>query len=159
MRALELLKCGEQAIKELKGVSFSDTSLWSMRWLTTVCILRAILHVSKEYDFGGSGDPGYNAHWDQKKQESIFKDFINSERNLAIKKFKIFENKKQEPFFICSENGDNITDEDGNFLIGDQKIILLDGENVYDLLDQAIVWIENYINEAQTKFPHLLRSS
>lgn len=157
MRSLELLKCSKLAVDELKSVPFENTSLWSIRWLTTVCLLRAILHVSYKYDLCNSSDASYDAYWKQKKKEDIFKNFIQSERNLAVKEFSIVENKKEEDLFLCAENGDNITDKDGKLLIAEQEVIILDGQNIYDLLDQAVVWVENYISEVQTKFSHLLR--
>lgn len=157
MRSLELLKYSKLAVDELKSVPFDNKPLWSMRWLTTVCVLRAILHVSDKYDFCSSKDTSYIAYWNQKKKDAIFEKFIDSERNLAIKEFNVVENKTQEPSFLCEEDGDGFMTEDGNCLVAEQEAIILDGENAYDLLDQAIVWIGGYISEVQTKFPHLLR--
>ena len=91
-KAREVLSECEQALTELKVGPLQE--LWKLRWFTAVSLLRCVGHVLEKVD-GTSGDAAMkNAiddAWKRWKRDRtanvIFWDFIEKERNSALKEF------------------------------------------------------------------------
>ena len=76
-------------------------SLWRRRWVAFITLIRAIGHVLKEVDGNkwNGLDEIVSTEWDKWKQEPIFKEFIENERNNVLKqyKFKAQQNLNFDP--------------------------------------------------------------
>jgi hypothetical protein len=128
----EALRLCKLAITEFKAASFKDEK-WRLRWVNALTLLRLVLHVHKKHN-------KYSENFfNNKKEEYIFKEFIKKERDLLLKEcvFKSVSIKNIILFRLESEKG-NAVEED---------IISMEGFKlpVHKLIDQAVLWIENYL--------------
>ncbi len=144
-RAREMLDYCLIAINELKQVDFQDKN-WQLRWITVACILRSILHVADKIDCDAiRQSKEYRDYWAKKKVEEIFKNFIDSERNLAIKEFSILENKNVKNFYFITQDGKKIITQSGVPFVT-QNIIMIGELPLFERLEEAVQWVRNFLD-------------
>lgn len=145
------------AAQELKKTDFEeDRMLWQLRWISLVALLRCVLHVHIKFDKSKMERVGniqkYNEFFTEKSGERICKDFIIDLRNLLLKEFN-FKHVQSKEFSLLTEDNQEILLESGDKILL-QYNLFIDGFNkpLHKLIDEALIWLENFLNEVDCRF-------
>jgi|GEM_PF-2335061 len=149
--ARDILRYAKLAANELNETDFENSDKWLLRWITVVALLRAVLAIHIKQNKALNNDSEYKEYWGQLKKDDIFKNFIEAERNLALKEFD-FERIKSQVNFYVDENGNRYVDEAGNYYINSTILLKSFNKPVQQLLSEALVWIEKYLNNVEERF-------
>ena len=168
-KASEVLTDCRVACRELEDAEANQNErLIRIRWFTCLVLLRSVGHIIDKVDKKNyiKYKSEFDSFYKRKKQEIIFKDFIDKERNMILKEYKDYiineESEKVESFHvIINDDGDRLDIGGGNTLIyKDDDLVTRyfkkgGGFDEYNLLHEivsdAIKWWENYINELKIK--------
>lgn len=141
-----------------------------INWLTCLTLLRAVGHVLNKVDTPNF--PTYKSIFESTyldhKNDPIFTDFINKERNQILKEYTAYlENEvsiHNESVRIITEDGDLITTENEHNIIAEQTesikryFIKSDGFGkgllLHQVVSKAISWWETYIAEIKIKIKY-----
>jgi len=160
MKAREVFKdceyakvCLQRAIDENR---FEDAKLF---WFAALAMLRAIGHVLRNVDAKQHGDNFRDAleyRFKLWKQDPIFMNFIERERNNILKEYEssLSEQATTDEFYLLTESGDRLVTESGDALVGTTTITtLVKGNGVYsgtspaDALTRALAWWDIQLSE------------
>jgi hypothetical protein len=145
----------QQAIEQNR---LEDAKLF---WFAALAMLRAIGHILQKVDAEERGTNFRKAlvhHFKRWKQDPIFTDFIERERNNILKEYKssLAERETTEEFFLLTESGDRLVTESGDALVGTTTITtLVKGHGVYsgtsptDALARALLWWNKELSELE----------
>ena len=168
MKAREVLNDCKLTCWELKdALEKNDQSLIRVRWITCLTFLRMVGHVLHKVDQPKypNNQKQFDDIYSNKKNESIFKNFIEQERNNALKGYQIdlieSENSVEVEMGLLLEDGDRFLTESGDRFIleGTEKVIHFakktnesnDEERPDYWIDKAIEWWEIYLTELNDK--------
>jgi hypothetical protein len=157
--ALELLKNAEQ--KE-------NSDLLRINWLTCVVLLRSVGYIIDKVDKQNVESNQmliFTAHHESHKNEDIFRDFIDLERNLALKEYEFMfvekETEEIETSSLLLQDGSPLLLQDNTELIINEtkrikKYFLKSGlfeKNALlsDVVQSSIMWWEAYIKSLKNK--------
>jgi hypothetical protein len=164
MKARAVLSDCKLALEELR-VAIADRSkdYVRIRWFTCLALLRAVGHILHKVDGASLSSKQRNKSdelFRKWKNEPIFKNFIEEERNLILKEYKclIDITQKKEEFYLVTESGDRIVTEQGDAIVGASLKETIDKISGYSkncppdqIIDDAINWWEksliDYENE------------
>lgn len=155
--------CWELANAEEKN----DIQIIKLRWFTCLALLRSIGHIIDKADKENNKKYKhiFEDYHRKKKNDDIFKNFIEKERNLILKEYidYIKEEKKEvvESFTLVDEEGNCIVDENGNRLVSEPCNLVTKyfnksdgfakGKLLHQIVEMGIEWWENYIKELEEK--------
>lgn len=145
----------------------NDTQKIKLRWFTCLALLRSVGQVLDKKDkkhFLGF-ERVFKEHFECKKKETIFKDFIHQERNLILKEYVdyIKEEKTESVVQVClkTANGHSLVTANGSKIGTGQSVLVKKyfakkegfGEGLYlhDIVNKGIKWWELYILELEQK--------
>ncbi len=158
IKAKKVLDDCRLALVELESaISSGSKELARIRWFTCLVLLRAVGHVLYKVDLvslNSEKKAKSDAIFVQMKNEPIFDDFIDKERNLILKEYTslIDAVEKEKTFNLVTESGDRLVSEDGDILIGssfEECIEKIDGfskgNSPYQIISNAIEWWEGIL--------------
>jgi hypothetical protein len=168
MKAREVLNDCKLSCWELKNaLEENNHSLIRVRWITCLTLLRIVGHVLHKVDQPNypNNQKEFSDIYSCKKDESIFKDFIEHERNNALKSYQVdlteSENSVEVEIGLLLEDGGRFLTESGDRIIleGTEKVIyfakktnnLVDEERPDYWIEKAIEWWEIYLTELNDK--------
>jgi hypothetical protein len=166
--ATNVLKdCKEACWELLLAEEKNDSQVIKLRWFTCLALLRSVGHVIDKVDRINYNQYQkiFNEHYKEKKEDSIFKDFIDNERNLILKQYIDYiqneENIVLEKPNLVDENGNCIVDEEGNrILLSPAEVVtkyfiksdgFASGKLLHEIVELGIIWWEDYINNLKIK--------
>lgn len=151
-RVLDDVKVVRQALEDEKG-----SVAWRLQWITAIVLIRAVGHVLAKVDGAANplvkevADELYRGWIRPHPDGTIFKDFIEDERNNILKEYEFGISEGPVPIALT------LRDPSTGALVQQQGFI---GENMYrpmwsgafegedgrTLLDEAILWWEEQLN-------------
>ena len=150
-KAREVLADCKVALQELRTEGLQGHA-WRLRWITTVVLLRAVGNVLAKVDSVSSvGMKGaIKEAWDECKGERppIFVNFIKEDRNLILKEYSI-------------RTGQGVTVEVGGPTKWSYRIKggHFDGRDQREVVEKAIAWWEDYLDDVDARAARLSDSS
>lgn len=165
LKAKEVLADCQTACFELEETEENyDFIQMKLRWVTCVSLLRAVGHVLHKVDEKNHPlQARFSKLYSEKKNDAIFKDFIEIERNLVLKNY--IHGLKQSHFIesrlqnILTENGDLLLTENGESFVTEQEkevdIYFEKNSNIFNTkvpseqIQLAINWWEKYFDELE----------
>jgi len=168
MKARDVLNDCKLTCWELKdALEKNDQKLIRVRWITCLTFLRMVGHVLHKIDQPNypNKQNAFDQLYSAKKNDSLFKDFIEKERNNALKSYQIdlieTENLVEAEVELLLEDGGRFLTESGERFIleGSEKTIHFskktgdsNNEERPDYwIDKAISWWETYLHELNKK--------
>ncbi len=138
---LVYLDCREAHRELMSGL---EGSLWRRRWVAFIALIRAIGHVLKEVDGNKwSGlDKIVSIEWDKWKQEPIFKEFIENERNNVLKQYKFKAQQNLKLNFDPASSEISYSMESGYFK----------GKNPREIAEMALDWWDEKLKLIESKW-------
>jgi len=135
------------------AIKSGDYKKAKVMWFSCLTLLRAIGHVLHKVDSKQYGKPFSDKLQDRfkswKKDEEIYKDFIEKERNQILKEYSssILVKQSTQQEVITTTDGEPITTSDGDLITAEitlQSLVKahghLAGETPLTVLNQAIDW-------------------
>ena len=116
---------------------------WRIRVFTVMALLRASMHTVKKVDAVTEPMKSANASvWAERSSDPIFKDFIDEDRNLLLKQYQLRAGQNVTVYMGPSPRSEiTYTMNDGPFK----------GQDPRELVDQAITWVSNYLDEVDRR--------
>jgi hypothetical protein len=139
----EPLRYSRLAAKEIKQVNFKENEIWRLRWVTVLTLLIAVGHVFRKMDNANCDSitlEKIENFWKKKKEDVIFKNFIDSARNIVLKEFN-FDHVVPQSCCMITESGIPMVTEEYVFFKNDRT------RTVYDLIDEALGWWDAVLDE------------
>ena len=172
-RARFVLNDARLAFDELRSVSAAggDRALYRRRWIAVVTLLRAVGHVLEKVDGGRSGiHRDVIAEWWDRPKPPIFADFIKNIRDLTVKQYRtgLFNimDPKDSPMSLIADDASAMAD---SFSVsgldpltgrGFLEFVFRDGPfaglPVNEVIDDAIEWWSQYLDEIEAEITRLL---
>ena len=162
MKARKIFKDCEYAKERLRQAieqeNLEDAKLF---WFSALAMLRAIGHVLHKVDAENLGVNFRNAleeRYKLWKQDPIFINFIERERNVILKEYEssLAEQTTSEVFFLLTESGDRLVTKSGDALLGTKSITTLmkeqgaySGNSPIFALDKALAWWDKELTELE----------
>lgn len=158
LQSKKMLGVARTALEMMEDVV--DSNQVEVLWIASITALRAVGHVLSKTDKNSRPEHAHRIDlwWnalkcnESQEENKIFFDFINSERNNTIKEFKIHYDKQPQTIVVVEETEEKIAIED--FVLDDLLYIPMvdgpyEGEDVRDLICEAIAWWEKQFNIMQ----------
>jgi hypothetical protein len=148
-------ECLQQAIEQNR---LKDAKLF---WFAALAMLRAIGHVLDKVDADERGSnfrDTLQERYKLWKQDPIFANFIERERNNILKEYvsSLTERATTDESFLVTESGERLVTESGSALVGTTTIsTLVKGNGVYsgispdDVLARALAWWNRELSELE----------
>jgi hypothetical protein len=115
---------------------------WRIRVFTVMALLRASLHALNKVDAATEPMTSANASvWSERNTAPIFRDFIEMDRNLLLKQYQLRAGQNVGIYLGSRRREITYSMNDGPFK----------GRDPRDLVDDAIKWIEDYLDEVDRR--------
>jgi len=116
---------------------------WRIQVFTVMALLRTSMHALSKVDAIAEPMRSANASvWSERNTDSIFKDFIEMDRNLLLKQYQLRAGQNVTVHMDPTPHSEiTYTMNDGPF----------EGQDPRNLVDQAIIWISAYLDEVDRR--------
>jgi hypothetical protein len=166
MKAREVFKDCQHAADQL-GKAIDEQRLDDAKifWFASLAMLRSIGHVLHKVDaktYGTAFADQLKTRYEQWKQEPVFADFIERERNIILKEYdsSLEVQSTTEDDYLLLENGGRLLLEDGgSIIIGTTTITTLikargvfAGSSPLTVLSDALAWWDQELSHFEQTF-------
>jgi hypothetical protein len=166
MKAREVFRDCQYATQQLgKAIDEQRLDDAKVLWFASLAMLRAIGHVLQKVDvktYGVVFEDRLHARYKQWKQDPIFADFIERERNNILKEYdsSLTEQSTTENDYLLLEDGGRLQLEDGgSMIIGTTTITTLiksrgiySGSSPVTTLSKALEWWDQELSSFEQSF-------
>lgn len=168
MKAREVLMDCKECYWDLKeALEKNDQQQIRIKWITCLTFLRMVGHVCDKVDKANYSEKAqiFDQIFEERKNDFLFKSFIDNERNMAIKEYQIMitpdKHKVKTDSGILFQDGSRMLFQSGEYAVYNKTRTVYqysskksegDIKKRLDIrIDNAIKWWENYLNDLEER--------